>query len=182
MSIFPRNEEAWQVPGIEAPGWATPLPIDHKSQARAVAGMKKMRDHLPGNAFLIIRIGRINKPPRSINAEVHLVETRKDGPVIIPTNTVPALLNIMIGQCSDLIKIAIDLLKRWPEGSSPETIGIITDGHIAIFNPGKPEANNYDWVKHHLNGTSPCISIAGHSETPLGIKQLTEPKFQRKNK
>lgn len=121
---------------------------------------------------MIIRVLRINEPPRQLEIEIHRVISDAKGSRIQGKLLEGGQLSAIESNCAELVAIAADLSNRWPDNARPRALALITDGTVLAFNPGRPEARSYSWICDHLTGQSPCAPIFGTSSKPFGIERM----------
>lgn len=144
-----------KIPGI-------PLALEK----RVVNAISHFEEHLNEGEIAIIRIDRINKPPRRFQHFIVKLKNYKNAKDIIKPAKGP--LRIEMDAWSHVLgDLANELLRKWPEGSEPNSIGLITDSKTIVFNAGRPEANGMEWYEDHLEGKSQAAIVAGEIENPL---------------
>ena len=121
---------------------------------------------------MLIRVQRLTEPPRQIEVEIHQVNADPNGTRIRGITVDAEHLAAYEKHCAEIIAIAAELANRWPENARPRAIGLITDGTLLAFNPGRPDARSYAWLHDHLSGQSPCAPIIGESSTPFAIARM----------
>ncbi len=163
--------ECFVQPGKTA-SWAQRPLIDERLTRRGKVCLKKLRDHIPASSFMLIRILRINDPPRQIEVEMHQVQSAPGGTRIRGMLVDRAHMAAYESHCAELIAIGAELVSRWPENARPRAIGLITDGQILAINPGRPEARAYSWLHDHLSGQSPCVPVIGETSEPFAIARM----------
>lgn len=152
--------------------WVTPPPLDERLMRRGTASIERLRALLPENGFILVRVLRIDNPPRAIEIELHSVFSRTKGLEVAGQFASVQEATQFEGHCPEIIAIAAELMERWPRYGRPQSLALMTDGKILACNPGRPEARGYAWIEDHLNGESPCALLLGQSDTPFAIPRM----------
>lgn len=182
-STLPSNLECVVTDGLPA-SWVTPPPVENRLMRRGAASLEKLDDIIPENAFLVVRVLRIDNPPRALEIELHSVFPESGGHRIVGKLASEKEVADFEGYCPELISIAAELVDRWPRYARPQSVALLTDGKILAFNPGRPEGRGYAWLHDHLSGESPCAHILGENEKPFAISRMamTGPKGKKEKK
>lgn len=169
---FYRAELACFVQPGQPARWAKRPELEDRLTRRGTICLKKLKGHIPENSFMLIRVLRLTEPPRQIEVEMHQVISAPDGTRIRGITVDAAHLAAYESHCAEIIAIAAELAHRWPENARPRAIGLVTDGSLLAFNPGRPDARSYAWLHDHLSGRSPCAPVIGESSTPFAIARM----------
>jgi len=120
--------------------------------------------------FVVVRVSRMNRPPRVVETELYCVTPVHEGWMIEMVPLDPVTEEAIEDAVPHLANVARDLCAHWPENSRPESIAIMTDGAVIAFNPGRPNGRKCDWLLSHLAGASPCVLIGGKADAPFGME------------
>lgn len=139
--------------------WVSVPDLDHKAQVAAsraqgkiAAILRERRAHVA-----LIHLENLKEPPRRTaisywsyreNGYHDLTNGRE-----IPQNVVELDIGI------DMVPIAIDLYRRWPDKERPLAIALISDGCRLLFNPGRPDRDPAEILRAHHAGTAPAAML-----------------------
>jgi len=139
--------------------WLSVPPVENRLGKRILRLMGAIREELDDCQVLVHRTIRLSAPPRKFEIELHHLSEENDTilsqEITLPEGKISDLERL----CSGFSLISSELSERWPSRARPDCIALITDGNRLWFNPGRPQAENGEWLQSHLNGESPCAII-----------------------
>lgn len=144
--------------------WLSIPPIETRLGKRIMRIMDGIHAELDDCQVLVHRTLRLLHPPKKFELELHILSEEDE--LITSTEIVlpEGKRSDWEGLCSGFSLISSELAERWPARARPDCIALMTDGKHLWFNPGRPNAENGEWLQSHLSGESPCAIILSKDE------------------
>lgn len=144
--------------------WLSVPPVETRLGKRIMRIMNSVHAELDDCQVLVHRTLRLSNPPKKFELELHVL-SQENNVVITREVALPeGKQSDWKKLCTGFSLISSELAERWPTRARPDCIALITDGKNLWFNPGRPHAENGEWLQSHLNGESPCAIILSKDE------------------
>lgn len=136
-------------------------PTGLKSAARALPVIAGMLDASPAS---LLTVTLHDGGPRRRTFGLHAWTFGPDGVTIAPWTPEgdAAARARIIGQM--MIDLFADLSRRWPRGTAPDILGVVSDGTGFAFHGRYPSGTDPQWLESHLNGRDPLAQIIPFAE------------------
>lgn len=136
-------------------------PAGLKSASRALPVIAGMLDASPAS---LITVTLHDGGPRKRTFGLHAWTFGPHGMEITPWKPEgdAAARAKIIGQM--MIDLFADLSRRWPKGTAPDVLGVVSDGTGFAFHGRYPSGTDPQWLESHLNGRDPLAQIVPFAE------------------
>ena len=141
--------------------WANIPGLDNKAQVSASRAQGRIKGMLREQKadIALIRLENLKIPPRRSVVTYWSYRDNSYAQIGARPDDCQNVVEMDVGL--DMVPIAIDLYRRWPEKERPQSIVLLSDGQTLLFNPGRPESDPSEILRTHLDAIAPAAMLLG---------------------
>ena len=135
--------------------WANIPGLDNKAQVSASRAQGRIKGMLREQKadIALIRLENLKIPPRRSVVTYWSYRDNSYAQIGARPDDCQNVVEMDVGL--DMVPIAIDLYRRWPEKERPQSIVLLSDGQTLLFNPGRPESEDPKYWVECYEGEAP---------------------------